>query len=93
MSTNKASQVKFVLGIIAMTSVAALTPAANAKTLESSSVLQNIMSQAKLSLDSPMQQLNKPLATPSLEKLEGATKLAKANDDNSTNSGCTNSSC
>jgi hypothetical protein len=53
---NKANRVKFVLGMIAMTSFAALTPGANAATLNANPALANILSHAKLNLDSPMQQ-------------------------------------
>ncbi|MHC5860698.1 hypothetical protein [Nostoc sp.] len=53
---NKANRAKFVLGMIAITSFAAITPRANAVTLTSNSALGNIMSQAKLNLDSPIQQ-------------------------------------
>jgi hypothetical protein len=53
---NKANRAKFVLGMIAITSFAAITPRANAVILTSNSALGNIMSQAKLNLDSPIQQ-------------------------------------
>ncbi|MBD2775798.1 hypothetical protein [Iningainema tapete] len=88
---NKASKVKFVLGIVAMTSLAAINPAAaNATTLESSLAVQNIMSQAKLNLDSPTQQSE---ILPSLEKLQASSELA-ARPKRPTNGGCTfNNSC
>ncbi len=66
---NKANRVKFVLGMIAMTSLAAITPAANAASFKSNPALGNIMSQAKLNLDSPTQQLQANSKSPSLEQL------------------------
>ncbi|GAX44994.1 hypothetical protein NIES4075_60130 [Tolypothrix sp. NIES-4075] len=66
---NKASKVKFVLGMIAMSSIAALAPAANAATLKSNQALGDVLSQAKLNLDSPTQQ-QATSTSPSLEKLQ-----------------------
>jgi len=81
MSMNKASKVKFVLGIIAMTSFAAITPAtANVTTLEPSSSFQNIMSQAKLSFDSPTQQLKRHNTSSSLKKLNPSSELGLVRD-------------
>lgn len=83
MSMNKASKVKFVLGIIAMTSFAAITPAtANVTTLEPSSAFENIMSQAKLSFDSPTQLLERHNTSPSLEKLNPSSELGLIDDGN-----------
>jgi hypothetical protein len=67
---NKASKVKFVLGMIAMSSIAALAPAANAATLKSNpAAFGDILSQAKLNLDSPTQQ-QATSTSPSLEQLQ-----------------------
>jgi hypothetical protein len=66
---NKASKVKFVLGMIAMSSIAALAPAANAATLKSNQALGDILSQAKLNLDSSTQQQANS-TSPSLEQLQ-----------------------
>jgi hypothetical protein len=85
---NKASKVKFVLGMIAMSSIAALAPAANAATLKSNQALGDILSQAKLNLDSP-QQLQASSVLPSLEKLNPSLK--RQNDG--INDGCTNTGC
>lgn len=84
---NKASKVKFMLGMIAMSSIAALAPAANAATLKSNpAAFGDILSQAKLNLDSP-QQLQASSVLPSLEKLNPS--LRRQADDNY---GC-NQSC
>ena len=77
---NKASKVKFMLGMIAMSSIAALAPAANAATLKSNpAAFGDILSQAKLNLDSP-QQLQASSVLPSLEKLNPSLRRQGAGD-------------
>ena len=76
---NKASKVKFVLGMIAMSSIAALAPAANAATLKSNQALGDILSQAKLNLDSATQQ-QATYTSPSLEQLQQVA-LRKSGSD------------
>lgn len=77
MSTDKITKVKTVLGIVAMTSLAALTPPADAKTLDSSQTFQNILRQAKLSLDNQNQQLGERSMHSSLKKIDDSFKTAR----------------
>jgi hypothetical protein len=84
MSAHKPNQLKFMLGMIAMTSFAALTPAAHAET-----AVVNIMQRANLSVASAKLQPGQQLS-PSVQQLPGSTKLRKAVDDNN---GACNGAC
>jgi hypothetical protein len=77
MSINKANQVKLALGIIGMTCFAALAPAASAKTIQPSPVWGDILSQAKLNLDSSIQQLPESAGSFSFEKLSAPAQGKK----------------
>lgn len=76
MPANKSSQVKVALGAIAMTSLAALTPPADAKTLDSSQSFQNLLRQANLSLDNQNQQMGEQSAYSSFQEADGSFKTA-----------------
>jgi hypothetical protein len=82
---NKASKVKFVLGLIVMTSCAALTSPANAGTLKSNPTFGDIMSQAKLNLKSSTQQLESTSASTSWEKLQQGTGDLRCDGGGSSN--------
>jgi hypothetical protein len=77
MSINKANQVKLALGIIGMTCFAALAPAASAKTIQPSPVWGDILSQAKLNLDSSIQKSPESVGSFSLEKLSASARGKK----------------
>lgn len=52
MSNQQSNKTKFIVGILAMTSLAALAPAANAQSLKLSASTENILSRASLNTDS-----------------------------------------
>ncbi|HEY9602549.1 MAG TPA: hypothetical protein V6C85_13120 [Allocoleopsis sp.] len=73
MSTRKASQ--FVLGLLALTSIAALPPAAHAQIAKPSTTVDNILNRANLSTDSSKLQPSTQQLSPSLERLNDPSKL------------------
>ncbi len=85
MSAHKANQLKFMLGMIAMTSFAVLSPAAHAET-----AVGNILQRANLSVASAKLQQSGRQLSPSVQQLPGSSKLGGLRDD--TNGSC-NGAC
>lgn len=74
MSNQQSNKTKFIIGILAMTSLAALAPSANAQTVKPSAATENILNRANLNTDSVKKQQPGGGLSPSIERLD-RTKL------------------
>lgn len=91
MSTKKASQVKFILSILAMTSVAALNSAVNAQTLKPGATVDAFLNRANLSTKSTkVQNTTIEKVSPTVERLNNSSKLQRQLEDGN---GTCNGSC
>lgn len=92
MSTKKSSQVKFILSILAMTSVAALNSAVNAQTVKPDATVDTFLNRANLSTESrKIQNIRIEKLSPSVERINNSSKPKTQLDlfDGS----CNNGSC
>jgi len=69
MSNQQSNKAKFIVSILAMTSLAALAPAANAQTVKPSVATENILNRADLNTNSSEAQLWKKPSSPVLERI------------------------
>ncbi len=90
MSTKNAKNLKVMLGVITVTSLSALTLPANAETLHKSASVENLLSQARISLDTTTQQIDKSSGVASLEKLESSAAIGTKKGSNC---GCDSGNC
>ncbi|MEH2196004.1 MAG: hypothetical protein V7K98_25640 [Nostoc sp.] len=82
MSTKKANQVKFILGILAMTSVAALNSAVNAQTLKPDATVDAFLNRANLSTKSTkIQNTTIEKVSPTVERINNSSILQRQLDD------------
>lgn len=82
MSNQQSNKAKFIVSILAMTSLAALAPAANAQTIKPNTATENILNRANLNTNSTQRQFTKKAPSPVLERLEkplGTNALDKKN--------------
>jgi hypothetical protein len=93
MSNRQPSHVKFMLGLLAITSIASIMPGVQAQTVDpdtNGSPSNGILQRANLKLDSSQYQQGSN-TSPSLEQLSTPSKLDRVSD--SVNSGCVNTAC
>ena len=91
MSTKKFSQVKFILSILAMTSVAALNSAVNAQTVKPDATVDTFLNRANLSTKSTkIKNTRLENLSPTIERLNNSSKLQRQLEDGN---GTCNGSC
>ncbi|MEH2239143.1 hypothetical protein [Nostoc sp.] len=91
MSTKKSSQVKFILSILAMTSVAALNSAVNAQTVKPDATVDTFLNRANLSSKSTkVQNIRIEKLSPTVERINNSSKLQRQLEagDNGCNGSC-----
>ncbi|WP_460206792.1 hypothetical protein [Scytonema sp. NUACC21] len=91
MFNSKESKVKVILSILAMTSIAALTPSAYAQTAKPGKSVDNILNRANINTNSTELQRHRDLSSPSIEKLPEGLKPGGINGI--LDGGCNNGKC
>ncbi|MEH2283855.1 MAG: hypothetical protein V7K90_21435 [Nostoc sp.] len=93
MSTKKSNQVKFILSILAMSSVAAFSSGVNAQTIKPDTTVDTFLNRANLSAKSTkVQDIRLQNLSPSVERINNSSKLQRQLDSQNSG-GCSNGSC
>ncbi|MBN3926198.1 hypothetical protein [Nostoc sp. NMS4] len=93
MSAKKSNQVKFILSILAMSSVAAFSSGVNAQTLKPDTTVDTFLNRANLTTKSTkIQDTKLQKLSPTVERINNSSKFQRQLDSQNSG-GCTNTSC